>query len=451
MRPGLDARGLALRILTQAQRDRIPTEPLLAPTLARSDLDARDRRFVTTLIQTTHRWRGRADAVLDHRLERGVRSLDARTLNILRLGYVQLMHLDQIPPHAVVHTAVDLAWRASGEGKARLVNKILRGLIAHPPVPEEWAIAPGQGTGGAPADLSPGELSHPAWLIERWRARWGDERTRALCQWNNRTPRFHLRVAGGAKESARVISALGAEGIAVEPGRLVPEALRLSGTLDLHGHPLLRAGSVSAQDESQMLVAHLWPADAAGPLLDLCAAPGTKTCHIAEREPQTTVIAADVAPRRLWRVRESLRRLGIEQVACLVADGLRPPLRPQFARVLLDAPCTALGVLQRRPDARWLRTPGDVLEASALQARLLDAAAGLLVPGGYLLYSLCSLEAEETDLQVSAFLERHPDFAPAEVPEVVPEALRAGVGRVRIVPGEIETEGLFAALLRRER
>ncbi|MBM3316254.1 MAG: 16S rRNA (cytosine(967)-C(5))-methyltransferase RsmB [Candidatus Eisenbacteria bacterium] len=448
MRAGLDARAVALRILTEAQSRRIPTEPLLAPTLARSGLDARDRRLATTLVQTTHRWRGRADRILDHRLERGVRSLEARTLNILRLAYVQLFHLDQLPPHAVVHTAVDLARRAGGEGKARLVNRILRGLLAHPPGPEEWRAPRGSSVGAA--IVLEGELSHPAWLLERWLARWGRSETERICEWNNRPPRFHLRVAGGAAAAAEVAARLGAEGIDAVPGRLLPEALRLCATLDLYGHPLLAEGRVSVQDESQMLVGRLWPPEATGPVLDLCAAPGTKSCHLAELEPETAVFAADAAPRRLERVRDAARRLRLGNVSCFVGDGLRPPLRPGLARVLVDAPCSALGVLQRRPDARWLRSPGEIHDAARRQALLLDAAADLLVPGGFLLYSLCTLESEESDEQVDAFLERHPGFEPAQLPAIVPEALRDRPGIVRVLPGTLEMEGLFAALLRRK-
>jgi len=153
-----DARTLALETLIKCQVDRVPCDALLAPRLARSGLDGRDARFVTNLVRTTHRWQGRADRVLDCRLTKGIRSLDIYTLNILRLAYVQLFHLDQIPPHAAVHTAVDLAMRKQGEGKARLVNQILRGLIARRPTAKEWSRDGGQAG-------TMGELSHPACLI----------------------------------------------------------------------------------------------------------------------------------------------------------------------------------------------------------------------------------------------------------------------------------------------
>jgi 16S rRNA (cytosine967-C5)-methyltransferase len=437
-----DPRELALRVLTQAQDHRTPSEALLAPLLARSGLDARDRRLVTTLVQMTQRWRGRADHVLDARLVRGVRSLDPHTLNTLRLAYVQLFHLDQIPAHAAVHTAVDLARKHGGEGKARLVNKILRGLIGRPPEPADW-LAPGEGRS------LEGELSHPDWLIARWIARWGEPATRRICEWNNQTPNFHLRVPGGPLSMAQVSDELRAQGMSVAPGCVVPEALRLEGTFDAHAHPLVKAGRVSVQDESQMLVAHLWPDPDAAPVLDLCAAPGTKTGHLAERMPHGTIFASDHAPRRLQRVRDTAARLGLGNIACFVADGRRPPVRPVLRRVLIDAPCTSLGVLQRRPDARWLHTAGDIAAAAGLQAQLLDSAAGLLVPGGDLVYSVCSLEHEETAALIAAFLDRHHDFAPQPLPASIPESIRGGQGIVQVLPGTLAMEGLFAALLRK--
>ena len=437
-----DARALALDVLVRCQRDRIPSDPLLAPLLARSGLDARDRRFVTQLVRTTHRWRGRADRVLDARLARGVRSLDPVTINVLRLAYVQLFHLDHIPPHAIVHTAVDLALQQVGQGKAGMVNSVLRGLLSRRPDPQEWRR-------GREIEALEGEVSHPAWLLERWIARWGVETTRRICEWNNHPPDFHLRVhvAAGARGSVR--QRLTKEGLRVAPGEVLQEVLRVAGSFPIREHALLREGVVTLQDESQALVGRLWPDPAAGPVLEMCAAPGTKTSHLAELSPGVDVFAADRTWGRVRRIAETRRRLRLERVHPLVADGRQPPFRDVFARVLLDAPCSGLGVLRRRPDARWLRTPGEIHDAARLQARLLESASGLVRPGGWLLYSVCSLEPEETTGRVECFLDRHREFDRQAPPAWVPEDLLGPQGAVQVLPGVRGMEGLYAALFQR--
>jgi 16S rRNA (cytosine967-C5)-methyltransferase len=439
-----DARALALEVLTKSDAKRIPSDPLLAPRLAQSRLDARDRRLATTLIKTTHRWRGRADYILDGRLTRGVRSVDCRTLNILRLGYIQLFHLSQIPPHAIIHSAVELAMRSTGPGKARLVNSVLRGLLSRPPTPRDWNHSESY-------TALAGELSHPAWLLERWMARWGRDEVRRVCAWNNEPPRLHMRLTGDAATRAATLGRLDAEQIPYGPGAVTDETIRCEGLFPVHDHVLMSQGRLVPQDESQTLVARLMPAAAEGPILDLCAAPGTKASHLAERFPHQPVLAADVSLRKARRLRETRTRLGFHNIHVLAADGTRPPWGCLFGALLLDAPCTGLGVLQRRPDARWLRSPGEILDAVRRQRALMESAAGLVLPGGYLLYSVCSVEPEESDENVAWFLEAQPDFEPVPLPDWLPEPLRASPGRMRILPGMLGMEGCFAALLRRRR
>ncbi len=438
-----DAREVALAILCAADSSPAAAERERSRAFARAGLDSRSRRFVTTLVQTTHRWRGRADRVLDTRLERGLSSLDPCTRNILRLAYVQLFHLDAIPAYAVVDTAVELTRRHEGSGKARLVNGILRGLSKRPPSPREWGEGPG-------ARALEGELSHPAWLLERWIARWGMEETRRICAWNNEPARIHLRVSGGAQAAEEIARALQGPEREIQPGAILEEALRVQGAFDPVHEPAVHAGQVTVQDESQMLVGRLWP-DARARAFDLCASPGTKASHLAEQSGGAPVFASDVRLSRARLVASTSRRMRQPHLHALVADGRRPPYRNASAeRVLLDAPCTSLGVLQRRPDARWLRGPEAIAGAARLQAQLLDAAAVLVAPGKWLLYSVCTLEPEETDAMMERFRARHPEFSPHELPGWVPEKIRAGAGIMRILPGVLGMEGVYAALMRNE-
>ncbi len=438
-----ETRRLVLDVLIQCETNRTPSDPVLIPRLARSGLSDRDRRFAKMLVQTTHRWRGRADRVLDQRLHKGVRSLDPGLINVLRLGYIQLFHLDQIPPHAAVNSTVELAWTIGSEGQVRLVNRILRGLISTPPSPAEWS------RGNRFEELS-GELSHPVWLLERWIPRWGDEKVRRICQWNNQSPGFHFRVHGGDEIKNEVIEFLKENEMIFEPGALLQEAVRLKGSFQIGRNRLLTDGLISVQDESQMLVGHLWPDPDTGPVYDMCAAPGTKTSALCQNGTKTAVVASDLSMNRINRIRDTRKRLGLDRLYPVVANGIEPPFADVFQRVLIDAPCSGLGVLKRRPDARWLRCPGEISDAATLQRRLLNAGAQLVLPGGCLIYSLCSLENEEADDQVARFLDEHRDFSIAPLPQWLPESLRATNGTVCVLPGEMGLEGMFAAVMQRK-
>lgn len=438
-----EVRDLVLQLLVRSETERIPTDALLAPRLARSRLDERDRRLATTLVKTTHRWRGRADRVLDCRLKRGIRSLDVRTLNILRLGYVQLYHLDQIPIHAIVHTAVDLAMIKVGPGKAKLVNRLLRGLVSAAPTEKEWS----RGEGGERLE---GELSHPRWLLDRWVPRWGEEEVRRICTWNNSTPSFHLRLHGTEEERENARETLRDEGLEIRPGAVTPETVRVTGSFPVQRHALMKAGRLVPQDESQTLVGLLLPEVGSGPILDLCAAPGTKASHLAARFPDTQVVASDLSRRKVKRIQQTRTRLGLTNLNVVAANGTAPPYRAAVPAVLLDAPCTGLGVLQRRPDARWLRCPGDLADAIRTQRNLLASAAPLVAPGGTLLYSVCSLEPDECQEQADWFLRTFPDFEPGQLPGWVPDQLTSNPGQLCVLPGVLGMEGCFAALLRRK-
>ncbi|MFC1572454.1 16S rRNA (cytosine(967)-C(5))-methyltransferase RsmB [Candidatus Eisenbacteria bacterium] len=440
----LDARALALDILVKCESRSIPTDLELAARLGSSGLEPRDRKFVTSLVRTTLRWRGRADAVLDRRLARGLRSLSKVMSNVLRLAYVQLFHIEGIPARAVVHTAVELARLQGGEGMARLANSVLRQLIRVPPTSEDWS-----GRGGSAA--LEGELSHPAWLLNRWIRQWGIEKTRRLCSWNNGTPSLHLRVRGDESQRKAVVKELEESGLRCAPGELLEETLRVDGHFPVGSHPRVKDGTITLQDESQALVGHLWPQPLAGVTLDLCAAPGTKCSHVAQLNPEGSVLAMDSSLERARMIAATKIRLDLRKLHVIVGDGRRPPLGGAYPRVLLDAPCSGLGVLRRRPDARWLRSGSEIVAAAKLQRQLLERAATLVAPGGSLLYSVCTLEPEETEQRVSGFLKRQPRFRPGELPDWLPEEVKSGDGVVRVFPGTLGMEGLFAALMRKDR
>ena len=400
-------------------------------------LNPRDRAWTHELVYGTLRLRGRLDHHLSHHSSRPVHALDADTLDILRLGAYQLLEMDGVPDYAAVSASVDLAKR-SARRAAGFVNAVLQSLRRAPgastfPSLEEDAVAH-LATWG----------SHPRWLVERWVTRYGADAARRLTEANNSRPQLYLRALG--EDVAAVAAALAGAGIGTEPVPLLPRALRMiAGSVPA----ALASAPVIVQDPAAGLVVS-FAGRVPSRVVDLAAAPGGKTLALAcdRPDPHRLVVAADVSARRLGRLRENVARLGslAASVVAVVADGRIPPFR-SAGLVLLDAPCTGTGTFRRHPDGRWRVQPGDIDTLAALQVQLLDAAAPLVAEDGLLVYATCSLEEEENEAQVEAFLERNRDFV-LEPGVAVADVVGAD-GMLRVLPYEHGVDGAFAARLRR--
>jgi 16S rRNA (cytosine967-C5)-methyltransferase len=396
-------------------------EPALDHALA--GLRGADRRLAHELAAGTLRARGTLDARLAPRAARGWDAVPGDLQDILRLGAYQLGGLERVPAHAAVSTSVALARELGGRKAAGFVNAVLR------------RVAGDAGAAGEPAD------SHPAWLVARWTDRFGPAETARLLAWNDRRPGLvlqparepldalerRLREAGLAPDRAPA-----GAGLAV--GRARPEAL-----------PGYAEGAFVVQDPSQALVAR-FAAPAAGALVyDACAAPGGKT--VALGRVAGRVVAGDRSWRRIQRLAENLARAGSGREHPVLADAERPPLR-EADLVLLDAPCLGTGTLARRPDARWRIEAAMLAALTALQGRLLEACAGVVRPGGVLVYATCSLEPEENEQQVERFLAGHPGFRREPDSGADPSHLTP-VGDLLLLPQRHGTDGAYAARLRK--
>jgi 16S rRNA (cytosine967-C5)-methyltransferase len=334
--------------------------------------------------------------------------------DLLRIGAYQLMHLSRIPAYAAVQATVAAAKRVAGPRGAGLVNAILRRLVTTP--------------GSAP---SPGLSSHPAWLVTRWTRRYGAERAEALVRHNDGKPPLTLQPLGWT--AATLAQALTARGIAhraAPSGRgLVVEA---HGVRDLPGYA---EGGFIVQDAAQALLLAQAQFPAGALVWDACAAPGGKTAVLAGH---ARVVASDGRPARVARLRDTLRRTR-RRVPVLVTDARSPAFAATtFDGTLVDAPCSATGAFRRHPDARWRLTPRHLRRFAALQAALLDGVAPVVKPGGLLAYLTCSLEPEENEEQVNAFLDRHPEYE------------RDGEDRL-VFPPDLDSDGGYASRLRRRR
>ena len=387
-----------------------------------ASLEPRDRGLARMLAMTLLRRLGAIDKALEAKLAKP--PSDAAMM-LLRLGAVQLLYLD-VPAHAAINTTVQLAQRnRSTERYKNLVNAVLRGLDREPP-PEPSA-----------------ETYAPGWLFTRWSAAYGAEAAMAIAAMIPKEPATDLSLRDPA--TAAVL----AEAIPAQP--LPCGSLRVSERGDVTAWSGYVEGQWWVQDAAAAIPARLLAVQRGESAIDLCAAPGGKTLQLAAAGG--AVVALDRSAPRLRRLIHSLERTGLgADVVCANAETWAD--ERQFDAVLLDAPCSATGTFRRHPDVLWGSSPSDIAKLAAVQNRLLDASARRVKPGGRMVYCVCSLEREEGEDQITAFLKRHPDFALSKVAAGEGGAPRASVGDagwVRVLPHHIGggMDGFFAARLLR--
>jgi 16S rRNA (cytosine967-C5)-methyltransferase len=407
-------------------------------------LDPRDRRFTRELVYGMLRRRAWLDALLDARVRGGLARLDPDVHDLLRLGAYQLLQMRSVPAYAAIAQTVELAKRRHSMGPSRLANAVLRRLDRDA---EAGADALTVEMPADPIDALALVESHPRWLVARWVARWGEDETRRLLQANNTEPPIVARPIHAVREQVEAM--LEAAGVAVADAPLVNDSILLASPVSaLTELGAFRQGLFHVQDPASTLVTKYASVPEGAMVADVCAAPGGKAIELTRRA--SAVFASDLSFTRLRRVVENARRLELASVFPYVADARRPAIREGGVDVvLIDAPCTGTGTFRRHPDARWRMKRSDLAVMSALQRDVLRTASSIVAPGGLLVYSTCSLETEENDVQIERFLTEHPHWRldpPAEgaVPAAVLDA-----GRLRVLPQKHGTDGAFAARLRR--
>lgn len=434
--PGVEVRRLAAEGLVEVVHRGRSLRAVLPARLARLP-DARDRALLEALLFESCRWLGRHRALLAQLMDRPPGSDRARVEALLLIGLTQLDIL-QLPPHAVVSATAEVArvWRQPGI--VGLVNAVLR----------RWLREHGRLEDRLQEDEE-ARWSHPRWLIEALLQDWGPCRAEATLEAGNRAAPTWLRLHPRAGSRDEVLAQWAAQGIAAVPGpEGWPRALRLEGVGSPERLPGWEEGWLAVQDAAAQAVAGMLTVQPGMRVLDACAAPGGKAAALLEAEPAIELLALDRDPDRLARMRAGMARLG-HRVQLRCADAGEPAAwwdgRP-FDVIVLDAPCSATGVIRRQPDIKWHRRPSDLEALCAAQARLLDALWPLLAPGGRLLYTTCSVLARENRAQVEAFLARRPDAEALALPDRLGHA--SGPGRQRF-PGELEMDGFFYAALRK--
>ncbi|MBP7461284.1 MAG: RsmB/NOP family class I SAM-dependent RNA methyltransferase [Candidatus Delongbacteria bacterium] len=295
-----------------------------------------------------------------------------------------------------------------------------------------------------------GGAAHPEWMVKRWIDRYGLESTRQLLEFNNQKPSLYLVVNPSKIRVTEYMNQLQHHSIHyLHPFPEIP-VIRIDDPVHVDQLPGYGSGWFWIQDPSAVLVIYLVQCLRLDRILDVCAAPGGKSFMLAGLFPEADITACDHALKKIGRLRENCERLGFNRIGIIQADGLSLPFRPAFDLILLDAPCSGLGVIQRKGDIRWSKQENHIIQLADLQKRLLDQAADHLRPGGYLLYATCTLEPEETDWQIRDFLNRHPDFK-SVCPQNAVEPLRQMIrdGFYYSIPQHDHLAGAFAALLQK--
>jgi len=435
-------REAALRILQAVDTRSAFSDRMLDGAHAQGGPDPRDLGLMHELVKGTLRWRGRLDWALDQRIHIGLAKVQPWIKNVLRMGAYQILFLDRIPPHAAVDESVKLAHKYGHPGTAGLANSVLRRLAD-----EKGSIQFPEGD-DVPSLAVWG--SHPQWIVERWLARFGVEATRALMLADNRSVPVGLRVNRLRGTREQLIERLAAEEVTATPARYSPDLVWVEGHHAPGSLTVFREGWCTAQDESECLVGRLTAPQPHERLLDLCAAPGGKCSHLAElMGDEGEVWAMERADPRALALEHTLARLATHCVHVVRGDGRTYNFPMPFDRVLVDAPCSGLGVLGRRADARWRKGPEVLREMPPIQLDLLAAGGRRARPGGVLVYSVCSFEPEETVAVVERFLRQSPSFVLESASGMVPDEVVDENGFMSLLPHVHGCDGAFAARFRK--
>lgn len=444
--PVAPARRAAYAVVRRVFEDGAYADRSLRAEIERAGLDARDRALATRLAYGTVQRRRTLDHVVEALADRPTADLDPPVLAALRLGLFQLLYLDTIPPHAAVGESVELVKTAGARGGG-LVNAVLRRAAGG----EARALL--AALDDATPEAAAVKHSHPDWIARMWWDAFGADEARALLAHANAPAESALRVNALVATPEEVRAELAAAGIETRVAPELPEGLVVGGPFDAHGSPLFARGALTPQSRASMLVARVVDPQPGERVLDLCSAPGGKTTHLAAlMGDEGEVVAVEQHEGRAQALRETCERMGARCVQVRVADAAepQPEAAEAFHRVLVDPPCSALGTLQSRPDARWRGSPEGVAELAGLQDAILAAGAQAVRPGGVLVYSTCTISPEENEGAVERLLARDDRFAAEDLQADFPMWKHPGVSaHLQLLPHRDGTDGFFLARLRR--
>jgi 16S rRNA (cytosine967-C5)-methyltransferase len=441
-----NVRETAMDLLESIEKNQSYSNLLLHHSIEKNQLPKKDIGLLTELTYGTLQRRLALDYFLKPFIK-NTKKLESWVLHLLRLTLYQMVYLDKIPDRAAIFEAVEIAKKRGHKGIASLVNGVLRS-IQREGLPSLEEIVD-------PIERLSIETSHPEWLVKRWVSQFGFARTEEMVEMNVTAPLQTARVNLTKITRDDCIALLEEESFQIEKSPIIPEAIRsLKG--NLANSQAFKQGYLTIQDESSMLVSYALGVKEHEKVLDACAAPGGKSTHIAEKmDNNGEVISLDLHEHKVKLINDNARRLGLKTIQTFAMDARisgEKFSQESFDRILLDAPCSGLGVMRRKPDLKYTKHEEDINRLSGIQHNLLTAVAPLLKKGGILVYSTCTVDKEENEKTVQLFLQENPQFEGDDLfKNRMPEAVQPLITgfELQIFPQDFGSDGFYMAVLRK--
>lgn len=436
-------RGIAVKILNRVDRTDAYLDKLIDIELKYGDLSGPDKALLNEIVHGVVRWERRLDWILRGFYKGEFSKCIPNLKNAMRVALYQILFLDNIPDYAAVNEAVEFVKKIQGEKSANLVNAVLRNIIRtieeaeiRYPDPEQDEI-----------NYLGTYYSHPNWLVKRWLKRYGREFTEKLMEENNQRPKLTLRFNRLLTNRESFIKKLEEAELKFRPSKYLEHFFVLLHLTNITDWNYFQQGYFSIQDESAGLPCILLDPKPGENVLDLCAAPGGKSTYLAElMNNEGKIIAVDKYQSRIKLMKKNVERLKITNIEFLEADSETLQI-PPVDKVLLDAPCSGLGVLRKKPEIKWKKDLEDIKRLTATQTKLINNAATLVKVGGVLVYSTCTIEPEENFDIISKFLETHPNFELVKNhPNIHPDLIDEN-GCIVTYPNVHDMDGSFSAKL----
>ena len=439
-------RRLAMKALVDINRDKKYANIVLPHYIMQEKLEDLDRRFFTELVYGVVRRQNYLDAIIEHLTKKPVKKVSPLVLEILRLGIYQLIYMDKVPSSAAVNESVKLAKKVA-PGMDRFINAVLRNVDRKR---EEISI---DSLASSEAERISFIYNQPLWLVNLWIQQRGVEETSDVCEWFNETPLLTARVNTLKISREALLEELTEAGWNVEPSHMIPEAIIVhSHKGQLQQAKWVQQGALTFMDEASMAVAYAMDPKEGMHILDICAAPGGKTLHMSTLMKNTgSIVATDIHEHKVNLLEENAKRMGATNVTAQQGDAtaFHEAWKAQYDAVLVDVPCSGLGILQKKLDMRWRKDASQLTSLPELQLQILENASSYVKIGGYLVYSTCTINELENEHVIQAFLNTHTNYTLEDVAPLLPFETEGPM--VTLLPNVYDMDGFFIARLRKEK